>query len=222
MFPLRAFPVFAARIVALAILAAVTYGQAPPPASADPHEDPRVQNAPEGKKLPRKAVPAPKVVPPKKTTAKAKASAAKPKPIIHLQPVEAETAMIGTWNLVREKSSFQPGPGPQSETRTYSKTPSGIMATVVTTASDGTVQTMNFPWMVDGSEHPVKGSDLLDTIQLKRVDNLTAEASLRHGTKELAKERRALAADGKTMTISVTDMTSEDRPVTVTAVYAKQ
>jgi len=66
------------------------------------------------------------------------------------------------------------------------------------------------------------GSELLDTIRLSQIDNLTAEASLRHGTKVLATERRSISADGKIMTIIMTDMTSEERPITVRAVYEKQ
>jgi len=84
------------------------------------------------------------------------------------------------------------------------------------------MRTLNFPWQPDGKEHAVSGSDLLDTIRLELVDNLTAEASLRHGDKVLASERRSVAADGKTMTIIVKDMTSDERPIIATAVYEKQ
>ena len=65
------------------------------------------------------------------------------------------------------------------------------------------------------------GSDLLGTIRLERVDDLTAEASLSHGDKVIASERRTLTEDGQTMTIVVTD-TSSDGPIRATFVYEKQ
>lgn len=198
------------------------FGQTPPVKAPDPHEDPKVQNAPEGKKLPdQPEVPSKGLDPTAKTTpaatsAKGKQAAAAPPALEH------DEAMLGTWVLVKEKSKFVPGPGPQAETRTYTRTPAGIVARVETTLSDGTVEVLEFPWQEDGSEQVIKGSKIWDHIQLRQVNNLTAEASLRHGTKELARERREVAADGKSMTLTVTDMVSEEHPVTATAVYEKR
>ena len=212
----------ARRIIAVTTFAAISYGQPPSP---DPHEDPAVQNSPIGKKVTPASRPSPAAAP-KRTPSPNKPAPKRPPstPVAQAAPLvlNAESAVLGTWVLVKEKSTFQPGPAPHSEVRTYSTTSTGIEATVTTINADGRSQTVRFPWRVDGSEYPVQGSELLDTIRLQRVDNLTAEATLRHGTKDLVKERRALAADGKTMTITVIDVTSEDRPVTVTAVYAKQ
>ena len=101
------------------------------------------------------------------------------------------------------------------------KTSEGIEATVTTTRPDGNVKSMTYPWRVDWKEYAVNGSPLLDTIVLKQIDNLTAEATLKHGDTVLASERREFSADGKTMSITVTDATS-DHAVSSKAVYQKR
>jgi hypothetical protein len=135
--------------------------------------------------------------------------------------VESEDAILGTWELVPEKSHFSPNATPPKEVRTYVKTSQGILATVTTTLPDGTMRSMAYPWRVDGKEYPVTGSPLLDTVILKQIDNLTAEATLKHGDVVLASERREFTADGKTMSIIVKDTTSAENAVSSTAVYRK-
>jgi hypothetical protein len=208
---------------ATSLLVAGCYAQTPNDA-IDPHENPAVQNSPTGKKDAPGGRPASKVVTPAEP-APGKTPVRSPtakQPQVQTKPVDAEQVMLGSWKLVIEKSKFNPGPPPQSEVRTYAKTADGITATTSTTFQDGTVRIVTFPWRPDGKEHPVTGSNLLDTIRLEPVDNLTAEATLWHGHKVLATERRSISADGKTMTIVVKDMTSEDRPITATALYEKQ
>jgi hypothetical protein len=119
-----------------------------------------------------------------------------------LPSTDSEDAILGTWELVPEKSHFAPYATPPKEIRAYVKTSDGIQATVTSTQADGTVHSMTYPWRVDGKEYPVTGSPLLDSIILKRIDNLTAEATLKHGTIVLASERREFSLDGETMSIT--------------------
>ena len=145
----------------------------------------------------------------------------KPQVIKPLTAVESEDAILGTWELLPERSHFSPDATPPKEVRTYVKTSEGILATVTTTQPDGTMRSMAYPWRVDGKEYPVTGSPLLDTIMLKQVDNLTAEATLKHGDVVLASERREFTADGKTMSIFVRDLSSPEHTISSTAVYKK-
>lgn len=209
--------------ISAALLCSVAFGQAP--IAPDPHENPAVQQAPEGKKIPEGTQGKPKQ--PAKASNPAKASKAAnskqaSKATVPVNPPDTEEAMLGTWKLLLSESKFEPGPPPRSEIRTYKKTPQGIVALIETTDRNGMVHSISYPWAIDNTEHRMTGSELLDTIRLQQVDNLTAEATLRHGTKILATERRSLSADGKTMKIMMTDMTSEERPITVQAVYEKQ
>jgi len=212
-------------IMLFAAFAQLIFAQAP--IAPDPHENPVVQQAPEGKKVDEGTEGSPKQPakaskPPAKASSKAAKAKTAAKPTVPIDPPSPQEVMLGVWKLVPDQSKFEPGPPPRSETRSYRKTPEGIVALVETTDQKGMVHTISYPWSVDDTEHRMMGSELLDTIRLSQIDNLTAEASLRHGTKVLATERRSISADGKIMTIIMTDMTSEERPITVRAVYEKQ
>jgi hypothetical protein len=206
-------------IVVIALMESV-HAQAPP-SSVDPHEDPAVQNS-DGKKSSGQPVTAPKTPAHARPSKSAVGKIQKTTPSTTARPIEAGEVILGTWNLVIEKSKFNPGPPPKSEVRTYVQTPEGIVATITTVQSDGTKRTISYPWQPDGTERAVLGSELLDTIRLERVDNLTAEATLRHGDKVIASERRTLALDGTSMTITVKDISLEDRPIDIIAVYEKR
>jgi hypothetical protein len=186
------------------------------PQEPDPHENSIEQNAPVGDRdSPAEEPGRPLTVPTPEP------SPSKPQPVVPIEHLESEDIIIGTWELLPERSHFSPDATALMEVRTYVKTPDGIRATVVTTLADGTVRSMSYPWRVDGKEYPVTGSPLLDTIVLKKIDNLTAEATLKHGAVVLASERREFSADGKTMAITVKDETSE-HAVSSKAVYKKR
>jgi hypothetical protein len=219
-------PMGRAMSVALMLIFMTGTGFGQKPDVRDEHEDPIIQNLPDGKKEPLNTPqnPAPKpTVPqeskPKKTTSRSTSEAPVGPP---LPTLNSDEAILGTWDLVLEKSKFNPGPGPRAEVRTYVKTPDGILVTVNSTDADNSARTMSYPWQVDGKEHPVTGSKLLDSILLAKVDNLTSEATMKHGDIVIASERREFAADGKTMTIEVRDMSSTDHPISSRAVYQKR
>jgi hypothetical protein len=217
---------FADLAVLATLIAVGSRGQAPvqphSPQEPDPHENSVEQNAPAGDRdSPAAEPPASQRIPDVPKPASAAPQGVKPQQATKPLPsTDSEEAILGRWELVPVKSHFAPDATPPMEVRTYVKTPDGIQATVTTTGTDGTVHSMSYPWRVDGKEYPVKGSPLLDSIVLKHIDNLTAEATLKHGDKVLASERREFSADGETMTITVQDMTAE-HPVLSKAVYKK-
>jgi len=65
----------------------------------------------------------------------------------------------------------------------------------------------------------VTGSSQYDTIALHRIDDYTAEASLKHAGKEIMTARRVVAPGGKTMTITVKSADPHDASLDITAVY---
>ncbi len=200
---------------ALTLVAGVGYGQKDPDAQeqVDPHENPIIQHS-EETPVPAPHTPAPKISKSLKTASK---------PVVPPPPeLKTEDIIIGTWDLVPAKSKFNPPPAPKAEVRTYEKTPDGIVEKVVTTNMDGAVRTVSYPWRPDGTEATVTGSPLLDSIQLKRVDNLTDQATYKHGDAVIATERREIALDGKTMSITVKDTSSADKPVNSVAVYQRR
>jgi hypothetical protein len=207
--------------MAVLLISRENYGQQPAP--NDAHENPGIQNSSVGNRersdIPEKSTPRPKETKPVKVTAPpvSPPDLAPPPPVLN-----SDEAILGTWKLVVEKSNFNPGPPPKSEIRTYVRTPDGIRANIETTYADGTTRSITYPWQVDGKEHPVTGSKLLDIILLSKVDNLTSEATMKHGDQVIASERRRFAADGKTMSIEAKDLSSTEKPISSTAVYQKQ
>jgi hypothetical protein len=130
--------------------------------------------------------------------------------------------VLGTWILNVEKSSYDPGPPPRSQTRTYEKVPEGIKASITTVDSKGQSVTARYTAKYDSLEYPLTGSATIDAIALKRVNASTAEATLTHARKLIGTARRVISEDGKTMTITFRGTDENGRAVTNVAVYEKE
>jgi hypothetical protein len=113
-----------------------------------------------------------------------------------------EDPLLGTWHLDVDKSTYNPGPRPTSQTRTYETHRFGIKATVKTLYPDGRSTTVQSVYDYDREEHPVTGSEDIDAIVVKRVDAFTHEATMRHGSQEMGTFRRVISKDGKHMTVT--------------------
>jgi len=129
-------------------------------------------------------------------------------------------ALIGTWRLNVAKSKYSPGPPMRDETRVYTRGPEGVTGVVTRTYADGHVEryqyTANF-----GGEYAVTGNPEYDAVRLRRIDEYSSEAVLSHAGTIYGIARRAIASDGRTMTITF-DRKDADRPVHNLAVYDKQ
>jgi hypothetical protein len=132
-----------------------------------------------------------------------------------------EDLVIGTWILNLEKSSYDPGPPPRSQTRTYEAVPEGIQATIVTVDAKGRTVTARYTAKYDSLEYPLTGSATVDAIALKRVNARTAEATLSHARKHIGTARRVISEDGKTMTITFRGTDESGRQVVNVAVFER-
>jgi uncharacterized protein (DUF1778 family) len=132
--------------------------------------------------------------------------------------IPADDRVLGTWVLVIEKSRFDPGPPPRSQTRTYQAHPDGVKATIRTVAANGNTTNIQYTAKYDSVEYPVLGSVDSDAITLKRIDEFTAEANLGHAGKVIGTAKRVISKDGKTMTISYRG-TAEGLQVSNVSVY---
>jgi hypothetical protein len=132
--------------------------------------------------------------------------------------VTSADRVLGTWVLVVQKSKYNPGPAPKSQTRTYEAHPEGIKATIRTVYANGHSSDIQYSAKYDSVEYPVLGSVDSDTITLKKVDDFTAEASLGHAGKVIGSAKRVISNDGKTMTITYRGI-SEGRQVNNVSVY---
>ncbi len=130
----------------------------------------------------------------------------------------AKELVLGVWRLDPAKSKYIPGPTPKSQTRTYEIQADRIKATIETVYSDGRSASVQYVADYDSIEYPVTGSPDADAITLKKLDALTAEATLMHGGKVYGVARRVISKDGKTMTIT---FQSRDGAISNMAVYEK-
>lgn len=129
---------------------------------------------------------------------------------------------IGTWRLNVQKSRFLPGPAFQSETRTYEEQKEGVRVTIRTVDGKGRNVTSIYLATPDGQQHVVSGAGgPADSVGLKRINEFTAESTLMHAGKEIAKTTRVIDPEGKKMTITYTGLDPDGKPVDYTLVFER-
>ena len=113
-------------------------------------------------------------------------------------------SMIGsTWVLNTAKSTFTPGPGWRSQTRTYKLGPSGeVIVEWVGVGGHGEPMHVVFQASLDGQDYPMTGSANYDTISAIKVDELTVRSEEKRAGKVAGVAIRTLSPDGKVMTIT--------------------
>jgi len=127
----------------------------------------------------------------------------------------------GTWKLNPAKSTYSPGPAPQSVTLVIEGTDAAHKITVDVTSATGASQ----HWSISGAfgkELPVVGNDPYgDTAVLKRINATTAETQYVKGGKPTVKNTGVVSADGKILTITGTGTDAQGRTVHNVGVYTK-
>lgn len=108
----------------------------------------------------------------------------------------------GDWQLIVEKSTFRPGPGPKGQLRSYrvSGDTEKLTARGVTAEKKPTL--VQYEAKYDGKDYPITGSLGGDKISLKRIDALTTESTQKRDGKAAIITRRAVSSDGKTLTVT--------------------
>ena len=142
------------------------------------------------------------------------------------QTTETERALsrVGTWKLNLAKSKYDPGPPPKSATRTIEsrgnstrQRTEGIDATESHVAYE---YTANF----DGKDYPMTGSGTpneADTIGVRRIDDLTVEATLKKAGDVVQITRSVLSKDGKVLTYTSRG-TASGQPTSSVTVWERQ
>jgi hypothetical protein len=114
---------------------------------------------------------------------------------------KAPDHLVGVWQLNLPKSRYFPGPPPTSETRTYMRDGDSVVGVIRRTFKDGRTDRIEYTANFD-REYPVSGTEDYDHVVLKRIDEYTSEAVLSHAGRVYGIARRAIATDGRTMTIT--------------------
>jgi hypothetical protein len=126
-----------------------------------------------------------------------------------------------TWTLNTAKSTYNPGPGPKSQTIKLEGTDAARKITVDLTPANGNA----VHWEVAGglgTELPVVGTNAnADKYVLKRISATTLEAQYMKDGKPTIKQTAVVSADGKTLTVTGTGTDAQGRTVSNVAVYDK-
>jgi hypothetical protein len=129
---------------------------------------------------------------------------------------------LGTWVLDIDKSTFNFGPIPRSETRVFTMVGENLKFT-----SDG-FDAGGKPWhseyiaKLDGKDYPISGSQDFDSISLKRVDPFVLEVRMKKAGKVVVTGTRVISKDGKTATVTNTRTNAKGEEVSNIQIFIKQ
>ena len=130
--------------------------------------------------------------------------------------------LIGTWVLNVAKSTYNPGPAPKSETRTYVMAGQDIKASSKVVDADG--KPISSEWTVnyDGKDHPMTGVADADSLSIKRVDAFNYEFTQKKAGKVVSTGTRVISKDGKLLTITTKGTNAKGQAFVDVTVYEKR
>ena len=128
---------------------------------------------------------------------------------------------LGTWKLNEAKSKFGPG-ATKNFTVVYAPDGDNVKITVDGVDKDGKAVHSEWTGKYDGKDYPATGDSTSDSRVYKRVDDRTLDFTGKKDGKIVFTGRVAVAADGKSRTVTSTGTDSTGKKVTSTSVYDKQ
>jgi len=118
-------------------------------------------------------------------------------------PAKPANPIVGTWKLNVAKSTFIPGPGWRSQTRTYRAAPGGgVSVEWIGVGAKGEAMHVSFISRLDGKDYPMKGSANYDTLNAVAVDDHTVRSEEKRAGQVVGIAVRKVSADGKVLTIT--------------------
>jgi len=135
---------------------------------------------------------------------------------------QASDPRVGTWKLNVAKSTYSPGPPPQSGTLKVEASTQGEKVTADGINAAGTPTMTRYTANFDGKDHPLAGVPNADTVSLKRIDARTSERTDKKDGKVVQTLTRVVSQDGKTMTVTTKGTNAQGQTVNNVAVWEKQ
>ena len=134
---------------------------------------------------------------------------------------QSSDAFNGTWKLNPTKSTFNPGPVPQSATMVIEGTDAARKLTVDMIPSAGAALHYSVAGAF-GKELPVVGNNPnADTFVFKRINATTVETQYLKGGNPTLKTTSVVSANGKTLTNTAKGTNAQGQTVHIVAVYGK-
>lgn len=129
---------------------------------------------------------------------------------------------IGTWKLNEAKSKFAPGM-PKNTLVVYKDAMWGkVKISVDSIDAKGKPGHSEWTGKFDGNDYAVSGDPMSDTRAYKKVDDRTMDFTVKKGGKVTVTGRVALAADGKSRTVTTSGTNAKGKKFKNIAVYDKQ
>ena len=128
----------------------------------------------------------------------------------------------GTWRLNTEKSIYKPGPPPRSVTVRIEPSGQGEHVRSEVVDATGTRIVTEYVAAYDGTDYPLKGSPVANTVLLKRIDASTTERFDKKDGHVMLVYRRVVSSDGRTMTISINGVNARRQQLSNTLIFEKQ
>ena len=133
---------------------------------------------------------------------------------------QAKDSLLGTWELDRGKSEFDPENTLQTRTVVFEAKDGGISFLQKTVTDRGNTVQSDYTAKYDGKDVPISGSQLA-SVSLKRIDANMVERSGTIGGKVVETATMKVSNNGKTLTIT-TKGSVEEVDYSSTQVYEKQ
>jgi hypothetical protein len=139
------------------------------------------------------------------------------------RPVVAELA-VGLPNLSRVPSNdSQAGVGDrQSNTLKVEASGQGEKVTTEGVNAEGGRTATQYTANYDGKDYPLTGSQIANTVSLKRIDARTTERTDKKDGKVVMTLTRVVSQDGKTMTVTAKGTNAQGQTVNNVAFWEKQ
>jgi len=127
---------------------------------------------------------------------------------------------LGTWKLNEAKSKLAPGMG-KSTTVTYTEQKDKIKVTVEGVDKDGKLTHGVWVGKFDGKAYPAKGNMSWNSAAYKEVNERTNDITTWKDGKMVWSGRIAVAADGKSRTVTINGTDEKGKKFSSKAVYDK-
>jgi len=135
---------------------------------------------------------------------------------------QARDPRVGSWKLNVAKSTYSPGPPPQSGTLKIEASGQGEKVTADGINAAGTPTMTRYTANYDGKDYPLAGVLNANTVSLKRIDARTTERTDKKDGKVTVTLTRVVSQDGKTMTVTTKGTNAQGQTVNNVAVWERQ
>ena len=131
--------------------------------------------------------------------------------------------LIGTWKLNLDKSKFNPGPPPKSQTLNFEAAGQDLKNTVETIDAQGQVTPkIVFMHIYDGKPHPTTGIPAFDATTYTLVDARHVNWVRSKADKAVQTGSNEISSDGRTFTVTTEGTGANGQPISSVSIYEKQ